>query len=124
MQEGPNALSSLLEVIIGFRMHEVALVYDLSKAYQAIWTGPTERHVRRIVWRWGNTQADWDIFGYDVVTFGDQAAGLILELVKKLAADLGERIDLEASKQIRYKTLLMKVLVAGQELWLNVFEES
>ena len=27
MQEGPNALSSLLEVIIGFRMYEVGLVY-------------------------------------------------------------------------------------------------
>ena len=33
MQEGPNALASLLEVIIGFRMNEVALVYDLTKAY-------------------------------------------------------------------------------------------
>ena len=39
-----------------------------------------------------------------MVTFGDQAAGLILELVKKLAADLGETIDPEASNQIRYKT--------------------
>ena len=33
MMEGPNALSSLLEVIIGFRMNEVALVYDLTNAY-------------------------------------------------------------------------------------------
>ena len=39
MQEGPNALSSLLEVLIGLRMKEVALVYDLTKAYQSIGTG-------------------------------------------------------------------------------------
>ena len=34
MQEGPCALASLLEVLIGFRLNEVALVYDLTKAYQ------------------------------------------------------------------------------------------
>ena len=53
MQEGPNALSSLLEVIIGFRMYEVGLVYDMTKAYQSISPGPVEKHVRIIVWRWG-----------------------------------------------------------------------
>ena len=36
MQEGPNALSSLLEVLLGFRMCEVGLVYDMTKAYQSI----------------------------------------------------------------------------------------
>ena len=104
MQEAPIALSSLLEVLIGFRMNEIALVYDLSKAYQSISTGELERHVRRIVWRWGKNEADWEIYGYNVVTFGDQAAGLVLELVKGLAADLGHEIDPEASKQIRDHT--------------------
>ena len=50
MQEGPNALFSLLEVLIGFRLYEVALAYDMSKAYQSISTVVLERHVRRIVW--------------------------------------------------------------------------
>ena len=59
MEEGPNALSPLLEVLIGFRMEEVALVYDLTKAYQSIQTGEVERHVRRIAWRFGDTAADW-----------------------------------------------------------------
>ena len=36
MDEGPNSLASLLEVIIGFRMCEVALTYDMTKAYQSI----------------------------------------------------------------------------------------
>ena len=104
MQEGPCALASLLEVLIGFRLNEVALVYDLTKAYQSIGTGELERHVRRIVWRWGDTSANWEIYGYDVVTFGDQAAGLILEIVKGLAADLGQNIDPDACHQIRNKT--------------------
>ena len=104
MQEGPNALSSLLQVLIGFRMYEVALVYDMTKAYQSIGTGDTEKHVRRIIWRWCDVSAPWEILAYNVVTFGDQIAGLVLELIKKLAADLGEEIDSEASFQIRNKT--------------------
>ena len=104
MQEGPNALSSLLEVLIGFRLNEVALAYDMTKAYQSIATGNIERHVRRIVWRWGDETASWEIYAYDVVTFGDRIAGLVLELVKSLAANLGEDIDADASHQIRAKT--------------------
>ena len=104
MQEGPNALSSLLEVLLGFRMYEVALVYDMSKAYQSIATGEIERHVRRVIWRWGDNTKDWEIYGYEVVTFGDQVAGLVLELVKKMAAELGTSVDEEACSQIKYHT--------------------
>ena len=93
-------LASLLEVLFGFRMCEVALVYDLTKAYQSIMTGEVERNVRRIIWRFGDVTSDWKIFGYNVVTFGDQVAGLVLEIVKSLAADLGQKIDMEASEQI------------------------
>ena len=104
MLEGPNALNSLLEILIGFRINEVALVYDLKKAYQSIAKGEVERHVRRVLWRWGDTSADREVYGYNVVTFGDQAAGLILELVKGLAADLGQSIDREAAHQIKRMT--------------------
>ena len=38
------------------------------------------------------------------MTFGDQVSGLALELVKSIAADLGESLDPEASYQIRRKT--------------------
>ena len=104
MQVGPNALSSLIEVLVGFRMYEVALVYDMTKAYQSIATGEVEKHVRRILWRWGDTTASWQVLAYAVVTFGDQIAGLILELVKTMAAEMGKEIDAEASHQIARKT--------------------
>ena len=82
MQEGPNALASLIEVLIGFRLYEVALHYDMTKAYQSISTGQVERHVRQIMWIWCDTRGPWEVFAYNVVTFGDQIAGLVLELVK------------------------------------------
>ena len=37
-------------------------------------------------------------------TTGAQIAGLVLELVKRLAAELGRGIDTEASDQILFKT--------------------
>ena len=104
MQEGPNALAPLLEVSIGFRMYEVGLAYDMTKAYQSIATGETEKHVRRIVWRWCNTASEWEVLAYNVVTFGDQIAGLVLELVKRLASQLGQGIDQEACEQICSRT--------------------
>ena len=113
MQKGPNALSSLLEVIIGFRMYEVGLTYDMTKAYQSISTGDVEKHVRRIVWRWGDRSAQWEIMAYAVVTFGDQIAGLILELVKKMAAELGKEVDEEACHQISNKTYVDDGLGGG-----------
>ena len=51
MSEGPNALSSLLEVLLGLRIVEVTLVYDMSKAYQSISTDELEHIIRRIIWR-------------------------------------------------------------------------
>ena len=48
-----------------------------------------------------------------MVTFGDHIAGLVLELVKGLAANLGEGIDAEASHQIRAKTYVDDGLGGG-----------
>ena len=72
----------------------------------------------------GNSSADWEIYGYNVVTFGDQVAGLILELVKGLAADLGQIIDAEASNQIRSKTYVDDGAGGGSRRQVNRFRGS
>ena len=69
------------------------MVLDLSNAYQLIRTGAVERNVRRIIWRWGDLDGEWEILAYDRVTFGDQIAALLLELVKKAAAVHSVGID-------------------------------
>ena len=99
MGKPPNALSSLLVVFLRWRTKEVSLVLDLTKAYQSIRTpGLLEQSVRRFVWRWGDTEAEWKIYCWLVVTFGDQLASLILELVKNRAAELGKEVDPEAAE--------------------------
>ena len=80
------------------------LVLDLSKAYQSLHTGELERHVRRIIWRWGETDKEWDVLAYDRVTFGDLLAALALELAKKRGAEQGVVIDPAASEIILRNT--------------------
>ena len=48
----PNALSSLLKVLLRWRSYTKALCPDMTKVYQSIKTGGVERNVRQIVWRW------------------------------------------------------------------------
>ena len=45
--KGPNTLNCLFTNLVRFRGYEIALVGDISKAYNSIKTGEVERHVRR-----------------------------------------------------------------------------
>ena len=113
MATPPNALTSLLQVFIRWRTYPRALNMDLSKAYQSVHTGITEKHVRRVVWRWGNKDAEWTDYAWAVMTFGDTLASLILELVKKIGADLGRDIDEEAVEVLLESTYVDDTLGGG-----------
>jgi hypothetical protein len=56
---GPNSLNPMLDVVVRFRCREVAMQYDLSKAYNTMRTGIQERHLRRWVWKF-NEEDDWE----------------------------------------------------------------
>ena len=38
------------DVLVRFRCYEIAMVYDLTKAYNSLHTGIVEKHLRRLVW--------------------------------------------------------------------------
>ena len=46
---GPNSLNSMLDISLRFRCHEEGMVFDLTKAYNRLKTGPVERHLRRFI---------------------------------------------------------------------------
>ena len=66
----PNALNDILDVILRWRQFPTALVYDLSKAYHTLRTGPRELHLRRFLYRFDSSSA-WKSYGYVVVAFGE-----------------------------------------------------
>ena len=61
--KGPNTLSKLYTVLVRFRAYEVIIVWDLEKAYNLILTGDEEFFYRLVVWRFGDTEAKWQIYG-------------------------------------------------------------
>ena len=109
---GPNSLNAMLDVVLRFRCREVALQYDLSKAYNTMRTGLTEAHLRRWVWRF-DEDSNWEDFCYVAVHFGDCCAATQLEVAKDLVADAGEYIDPEASSRIKDDTYVDDGMTGG-----------
>ena len=91
-QNLPNSLNNLLIVFLRWRLYEVAMVYDLKKAYNSLRTTDFEAYLRCMVWRWGDDSQPWSTFQYRSVAFGDQISATALEVGKQLVANRGEEL--------------------------------
>jgi hypothetical protein len=58
LPKGPNTLVPLIQSTVALRSYKHCVVWDLSKAYNVVHTTEVETHLRRLVWRWGDNQAD------------------------------------------------------------------
>ena len=112
MYQGPNALCDLLDCLVFWRSIEVALMADLKKAYQAIHTGPMELHLRRLLFR-EDPVHPWEVFAFTRATFGDVAAGLVLEVAKRRVAELGVDLDKKAAQQLQDFTYVDDSILGG-----------
>ena len=101
LMKGPNSLSDQWSVITQWRSYEVALVSDITKAYHTMRTGEREKHVRRVVWRYGDQRSCWRTFGFTVVNFGDRCASGFLEIAIKKTAEANKEIDPMAAERIQ-----------------------
>lgn len=48
---GPTLQSSLIEIVMRFRFHQIALIGDLRKMYRQIKLHESDRDFQRILWR-------------------------------------------------------------------------
>ena len=55
--------------MVRFRTYDLGLVGNVSKAYYAMKTGQLKKHIRRIVWWWGDREHDWKTFAFVAVSF-------------------------------------------------------
>ena len=111
---GPNAMAELLAVLVHWRTVHVALVTDIVKAYHVIRTREDELHLRRFLYREAPT-LPWRVCGYTRATFGDLPAGLILEVVKRRAAELGMELDPLAAQQILDNSYVDDCITGGSK---------
>ena len=75
----PNTLNCLFTNLVRFRGNEVALVGDISKAYNSIKTGEVECHVRSY-WFIFSQNEPWKVFGANCVMFGDRPAASLMKI--------------------------------------------
>ena len=66
---GPTVHSSLIDVLIRFRRHKIAMTTDVSKMYRAILLSKEQRDLHRFVWREDRTQSLRD-YRMTRLTFG------------------------------------------------------
>ena len=91
--KGPNTLSNQWNILNKWRSYEVGMCTDITKAYYSLRTGEVEKHVRRVVWRYGCQEAPWKIFGFRTVSFGDRPAAALLEISLKKTPALSHYLD-------------------------------
>ena len=101
LMKGPKSLSDQWSVLTQWRAYEVGLCSDVTKAYYSLRTGPLEKHIRRVIWRYGDNSKKWRVFGFATVSFGDKCASTFLEIAVKRTADMNEEIDPVAAQRIR-----------------------
>ena len=112
VQRQPNAIASLLDVLLWWQTNLFVLMLDLERAYQALHTGTMEKFTRLFLWR-NSPDKKWQIYGYNRVTFGDMCAATALELTKRRAASLGEDIHPPTAHQLRDKVYVDDGTLAG-----------
>ena len=74
--------------MVRFCEYEEALLGDFTKSYHSMLSGIVEMHTRRVVWRWGDEEADWTVFGWLVVSFGDRPAAVLLFIVERITRSI------------------------------------
>ena len=100
LMKGPNTLSDQWSILNKWRSYEIGLCSDVTKAYHSLRTGEIEKHLRRVVWRFGNPEKSWRVFAFCTVSFGDKPAAALLEIAIQKVAELHTAIDPTAAKRI------------------------
>ena len=84
--KGPNTLADIFENLLKFRSYQVALIFDITKAYNSIRTGIVEKNLRRF-WFRENPEDNWKTYGFECVQFGDRPAAAIMTIAVERAAE-------------------------------------
>lgn len=93
---GPTVTSPLIDVLLRFRLHRIALTTDISRMYRAITLTQSDRDLHRFVWRKDPSEPLKD-YRMTRVTFGVSASSFVANMcVKQNAVDLASKYPLAA----------------------------
>ncbi|XP_032690610.1 uncharacterized protein LOC116853592 [Odontomachus brunneus] len=82
---GPTIQNSLIEIMIRFRMHKIALTGDIKKMYRQVIIDPQDRDYQRILWRYSLDEPIRE-YRLNTVTYGEPSPSyLAIKCICKLA---------------------------------------
>lgn len=79
---GPTVHSSLIDVLLRFRLHRITLTADVSKMYRAVALDQVDRDLHRFVWR-SNQDQPLKVYRMTRVTFGVSASSFATNMSVK-----------------------------------------
>ena len=93
---GPTVHSTLLDVLLRFRLHQISLVADVSRMYRAIELAEPDHDLHRFVWK-TNPQETLQDYRMTRVTFGIAASSFAANMsIKQNALDFAHMFPLAA----------------------------
>ena len=96
---GPTVHPPLIDVLIRFRNHRIAMIADVSRMYRAILLTESDKDLHRFVWR-DNPNGQLHDYRMTRLTFGVSASSFIANMcVKQNAIDFGSQYP-KAAKQV------------------------
>ena len=122
LAKGPKVLNDMFEILIRFRIYQRGLISDVSKAYYMLLTGELEKHVRRVVWRYGKTGERWRIFAFLTVSMGDRPAACLMEVAVKLTVLIFGHIDLVAASRLNKDRFVDDITTGGTQAEVDRFK--
>ena len=107
---GPTVTSPLIDVLLRFRFHRIALTTDISRMYRAVALDQSDRDLHRFVWRKDPNEPLKD-YHMTRVTFGVSASSFIANMcVKQNALDHASKYPL-AKKVVDESSLFTSMTV-------------
>ncbi|XP_072403251.1 uncharacterized protein [Diabrotica undecimpunctata] len=110
---GPTIQSSLLSILLRFRIHAFVITADIEKMYRQVMINPKERSLQRIFWR-SNPNEELEIYELNTVTYGTASAPfLAIRCIMELALNCeGNSPDLS---QIIKNDIYVDDLITGAD---------
>ena len=94
---GPTVHSPLVDVLLRYRLHRIAITTDISKMYRAVELVPPDRDLHRFVWRSNPSEVIKD-YRMTRVTFGVSASSFVANMcVKQNTLNLSHKYPLAAN---------------------------
>ncbi len=93
---GPTIHAPLIDVLLRFRLHRIAITTDISKMYRAIGLIESDRDLHQFVWR-SHPSGNIQDYRMTRVTFGVSASSFVANMcVKRNSIDFGNEVPLAA----------------------------